>query len=42
MIASIRTKDRLDGSSNFNNWKARVIEILEENDIDQCVTTVVE
>ena len=41
MMASIRIEDRLDGSSNFNNWKARVIEILEEHDIDHYVTTVV-
>ena len=41
MMASIRTEDRLDGSSNFNNWKARVMAILEENDIDHYVTTVV-
>ena len=41
MMASIRAEDRLDGSSNFNNWKARVIAILEENNIDHYVTTVV-
>ena len=41
-MASIRAEDRLDGSSNFNNWKARVMEILEENDIDHYVTSVVE
>ena len=41
MMASIRTEDRLDGSFNFKNWKARVIVILEENDIDHYVTTVV-
>ena len=41
MMASIRSEDRLDGSSNFNNWKARVMAILEENDIDHYVTTVV-
>ena len=40
-MASIRTEDRLDGSSNFNNWKARVMAILAENDIDHYVTTVV-
>ena len=40
-MASIWSKDRLDGSSNFNNWKARVIAILEENDIDHYVTTIV-
>ena len=41
MMASIRTEDKLKGSSNFNNWKARVIVILEENDIDHYVTTIV-
>ena len=41
-MASIRAEDRLDGSSNFNNWKARVMAILEENDIDHYVTNVVE
>ena len=41
MMASIRTEDRLDGSSDFNNWKARVIAILEEHDLDHYVTTVV-
>ena len=41
MMDSIRVEDRLDGSSNFNNWKARVIAILEENDIDHYVTVVV-
>ena len=40
-MVSIRTEDRLDGSSNFNNWKARVIAILEEHDIDHYVTIVV-
>ena len=41
-MASIRVEDRLDGSSNFNNWKLRVMEILEEKDIDHYVTSVVE
>ena len=41
MMASIRNEDRLDGSSNFNNWKARVIAILEEHDLDHYVTTIV-
>ena len=40
MMASIRSEDGLDGSSNFNSWKARVIAILEENDIDHYVTIV--
>ena len=43
MIAtSIRPEDRLDGSSNFNNWKARLMAILEENDLDHYGTSVVE
>ena len=41
-MASIKAKDRLDGSSNFNNWIERVMEILEENGIDHYVTNVVE
>ena len=41
-MATIRVEDRLDGSSNFNNWKARLMAILEENDIDHYVTNMVE
>jgi L-lactate utilization protein LutB len=41
MMASIQTEYILDGSSNFNNWKARIRAILEENNLDQYVTTVV-
>jgi hypothetical protein len=37
MNSSIRSEDRLEGSSNFNNWKARIIAILEEHDLDQYV-----
>ena len=33
----IRSEDRLEGSSNFNNWKAKIIAILEEHDLDQYV-----
>ena len=39
---SIRPEDRLEGTSNFNTWKARVFNILEENDIDSFVTFVIE
>lgn len=41
-MASIRHEDKLDGSSNVNNWKAVLVAILEENDIDHYVTSVVE
>ena len=40
-MTSIRSDDRLEGSSNFNNWKARMIAILEEHDLDQHVLTEV-
>ena len=42
MAASIRPKDSLNGSSNFNNWKARLMAILEENELDHYVTSVLE
>ena len=38
-MASItfRPEDRLEGSSNFNSWKARILATLEENDLDDMV-----
>ena len=39
---SVRVKDRLEGASNFNVWKLRIKNILQEHDIEQYVTTVVE
>jgi hypothetical protein len=42
MVATLRFEDRLDGVLNFNSWKARVINLLEENDLDGYVTRVVE
>ena len=42
MASTIRLEDRLDGSSNFNNWKARLMAILEEKDTDHYVTSVME
>ena len=38
---SVRPKDRIKGTSNFNTWKETVINILEENDIDSFVTYVI-
>ena len=32
---SEKVEDRLDGASNFNSWKSRVLIILEENDLLQ-------
>ena len=38
---SVKSEDRLEGASNFNAWKARVLNILEESDLDDLVTRVV-
>ena len=39
---SIQPKDRLEGTSNFNTWKERVLNLLEEHDIDSFINFVVE
>ena len=39
---SVRPEDRLEGVSNFNMWKTRILDILEEHDLDQFVTSEVE
>ena len=40
--ASFRPEDRLEGSSNFNSWKDRILATIEENDLDDLVINVVE
>jgi hypothetical protein len=40
--SSVKEEDRLEGASNFNAWKARVLNILEEGDLDELVTRVME
>jgi hypothetical protein len=39
---SFRAEDRLEGASNFNVWKLRVMNILQEHDLDKYVTSVME
>jgi hypothetical protein len=39
---SIRPEDKLEGASNFNVWKARVLNILEEYDLENFLTSIVE
>ena len=39
---SIRPKDQIEGTSNFHTWKAWVINILEDHDLDSFVTTMIE
>ena len=31
---SIRVEDRLEGASNFNVWKLRIMNILQEHDLE--------
>ena len=38
----VRVEDRLEGATNFNVWKLRITNILQEHDLEQYVTTVVE
>jgi hypothetical protein len=39
---SVRPEDKLEGASNFNVWKAKVMNILEEYDLDNLVPSTVE
>ena len=39
---SVKSVYRLEGVSNFNAWKTRVVNILEKNDLDELLTSVVE
>jgi hypothetical protein len=38
----VKEEDRLEGASKFNAWKARVFNILEEGDLGELVTRVIE
>jgi hypothetical protein len=37
-----QAEDRLEGASNFTAWKARIFNILEESDLNEVVTRVME
>ena len=37
-----RPEEKLQGSANYNSWKARFITILEENDLDDVVFNTIE
>lgn len=39
---SVRLEDRLEGALNFSTWKARVMNLPEEHELDQFVTSEVE
>jgi hypothetical protein len=39
---SIRVEDRLEGATNFNVWKLQITNILQDHDLEEYVTIVVE
>jgi hypothetical protein len=39
---SVRAEDRLEGATKFNVWKIYITNIMQEHDLEQYVTTVVE
>ena len=42
MTNPFRPKEKLEGSRNYNSWKARLTAILEENDLDDLVFNTIE
>jgi hypothetical protein len=40
--SSVKEEYSLEGASNFNAWKARVFNILEEGEMNELVTRVME
>jgi hypothetical protein len=40
--SSIKVDDRLVGASNFNAWKCRILNILEESELEELITRVIE
>ena len=39
---TFRSEEKLEGSTNYNSWKARLTTILEENDLDDLVFNTIE
>ena len=39
---TFRPEEKLEGSANYNSWKARLTAILEENDLDDLVFNTIE
>jgi hypothetical protein len=38
----VKVEDKLVGASNFNAWKGRILNIIEENDLEELITRVIE
>ena len=39
---NFRPEEKLEGSTNYNSWKASLTAILEENDLDDLVFNTIE
>ena len=39
--SSVKVEDRLVGASNFNVWKCRILNILEESDMEDLIARVI-
>jgi hypothetical protein len=40
--SSVKAEDRLVGAANFNAWKYRIVNILEENDLEELISREIE
>jgi hypothetical protein len=38
----VKAEDRLEGASNFNVWKLGIMNILQEHELEQYVTSMME
>ena len=41
MMSTFRVEDKFDGATNFQAWKARLLFILEENDLKDYVEMII-
>ena len=41
MVSTLNLEDMLEGGTNFQGWKARILLLLEENDLKEYVENVV-
>ena len=42
VVNILRPEEKLQGSANYNSWKAKLTAIMEENDLDDIVFSVSE
>jgi hypothetical protein len=41
MVGTLRVEDKLEGATNFQTWKARILLLLEENDLKDYIEMVI-